>query len=453
MRIPIEEPASETTRRRLRRLICLVAAAVQLVLLAVYYWPRQKLPLGDERLYLRAVDSILQTGSSQLDVLWPPLYAWFLAPLVALADGEIWLVQAVQIVLWLSAIGLLGLATSRWTGRETAGWLAALLAVAYPPLAAFSHYLWPEVVHLLLLLGAALLLDLSRSKPAAAVGAGLLLALCIQTKALVTVFVPFVLAGLWFGLPRSRRVSTVLALLVALTLGLLPSLLDADRRGDRWKLSRSGWFNLWVGLGDVSRHEFEESIVADEYQRYLRSARSSKQRDRLLREKVLTRIEERGVVRTFAAQLGRQYFRLFDKDSFLTNQLPGGAAARGDAGYRGTPAILASAIRAVSYVSWGAILVLASWGIVLFPYRERPEGYWILAFLLIQCGLFLWLHVKTRYRIQMLPALLLFAAYALEWGRVRRYTSQRVALEASRAMVATGLSAAALWLAFGAELA
>lgn len=66
---------------------------------------------------------------------------------------------------------------------------------------------------------------------------------------------------------------------------------------------------------------------------------------------------------------------------------------------------------------WAAVLVLAAWGIVVFPYRSHRFGWWVLGFLVLQCALFLVLHVKTRYRVQMLPAFFFFAAYGAVWWR------------------------------------
>ncbi len=421
------------------------ALAVQALLLLVYYVPEAKRPLGDEKLYLRAVESIGTSGTSGLDSLWPPLYAWFLRPWLVVADGAPWAVQGVQIALWLATAWMIGLLTSRWTGRSRAGDLAALLAVVHLPLAAFAHYLWPEVLHLFLMLAAICCFDeaVRRRRAVWMVAAGLLLALCLHTKALLTPFVPLLILGSALLSPRGARGRTTTALLLGLALGLAPSLATGSQPG-----ARSGWFNLWLGLNDSSRHEFVDSIAEEEYRRYLDSARSSEARERLLREKVLDKVAADGVGTVLVRQLGRQYYRLFDKDSFLTIQLPGGRATSGGQGYPATPSWLAGAVRWLCYVGWAVLLAAFALGVALFSFQRYPAGRWVLVFMLGQLALFLLLHVKTRYRLQMLPAMFFFAAYALDRCARRRGEAGGAARYAAGASLAGAL----LWLAFAADV-
>ncbi len=221
-------------------------------------------------------------------------------------------------------------------------------------------------------------------------------------------------------------------------------------------LANSGLFNLWVGLNEVSSSDFRNSVVVDEYPRYMQSARSAKRRDLILEGKIEQLVRERGVWGTLSRQLRRQYFRLFDGDSFLTQQLAGGAVwERGD-GYRAGGSAVARLVAALSRASWGALLLFAAWGLACFPYGRRPFGWWVLGFLLAQCALFLLLHVKTRYRVQMLPGFFFFAAFGAArareaWQRWRGGGSVAPPAPATlwRSGLGLGLGGLLLFLAFG----
>ena len=104
----------------------LAAAAVHVVLLALYHWPAAKAPLGDERMYLRAAVAVAETGHSELASLWPPAYAWFLAPLVAAGGGAVWVVQLAQTAL----LGVAAYFVRRLVYRELDdAWAANLAAL------------------------------------------------------------------------------------------------------------------------------------------------------------------------------------------------------------------------------------------------------------------------------------------------------------------------------------
>ena len=229
-------------------------------------------------------------------------------------------------------------------------------------------------------------------------------------------------------------------LTATVAVGILPTALAQQRDFGRLMLADSGWFNLWIGLNEVSRREFVDSLVVEEYSRYRQAARSAPARSTIAREKIGALVAERGWWPLLRRQLGRQYHRLFARDSFLTHQLVGGVLwQRGD-GYRAGDSAVGHTLRWLSYGLWGAVLIGAGLGVGVFPYRRRPLGAWVLGFLLVQCALFLFLHVKSRYRVQMLPGLFFFAVYAAAWWR-------------SGGLRATWASGSRLRLAAGAILA
>jgi hypothetical protein len=392
---------------------------------------------------------VIEQGRSQLGSFWPPLYAWFLAPLIWAAGGSLWLVQLVQTALLVLCAWLLRDLIAMALEERWAADLGALFFLSYPPLVAYAHYLWPEILHLVLMLGAVWLLLRFGPLPAAAIGGGGLLALALQSKVLLLPLLPLLGLALWRSWPRGRRFTALVLLGATLALGVLPTLIAQRRDFGRWMLADSGSFNLWVGLNEASRDEFVDSVVVEEYQRYQRSARSSGARSRIAQEKIDDLVKERGWTRILRRQLGRQYHRLFDRESFLTRQLVGGEVwLRGD-GYRAGDSKAGYALRWASFGSWAVLLAAAAWGMALFPYRLRAAGRWVLGFLLVQCALFLVLHVKTRYRIQMLPALVFFAVYAAAWWRLRLVADDAPRLAPARAAAGLVLAGALIYLAFG----
>lgn len=433
------------------------AALVLFVHLALVFLDRPAAPrplFGDELTYHAAAGRLLAFGAADLDPLWPPLYPWFLAPLLALGGGSLFWVRAVQLALLGLAAFLLADLGKRWTGLHEAGALAAFLLLADPQVAAFAHYLWPETLHLALFLTALWMLvqageGKSRSTWIWAVGAGLALGLALLTKSLLAPFLPLLLAPLALAADRRRGfLAAGLALLTAAAV-VAPATWTNHRRGHGWVIADSSRFNLWVGLNDTSRRNLVGEIVGDEYQRYQESAATLPERNRILSSRIRALVEERGWPALLAAQLGRQPFRLFDKDSFFTDQLPGGALAARGFGYRDVPPALAAVLRGWSYLLYGAVLALAGWGFFRIVHRASPWWRVLLAFLAGNLVLFLFFHVKTRYRVQFLPVLDLYAAVAIAFWLGRRGEAVRERLGAAGWIGAGLVSAALLYWAFG----
>lgn len=430
-----------------------VVLLVQLVLAALDR-PAAPRPLfGDEITYRTAAGRLLAFGAADLDPLWPPLYPYFLAPLLALGGGSLFWVRAAQLaLLGLSAFLLADLA-KRWTGLPEAGLLAAFLLLADPQVAAFAHFLWPEILHLALFLAALRMLVQAgeaggRSRGAWAAGAGLGLGLALLTKSLLLPFLPLLLVPLAFAADRRRGLAAAgLALLVAAAV-VAPAAWSNHRRGHGWVVADSSRFNLWVGLSDTSRRNLVDEIVGEEYERYRESAPTLPERNRILSEKIRQLAEARGWGALLLSQLERQPFRLFHKDSFFTDQLPGGAIAAQGFGYRGVPVPLAAVLRGWSYLLYGVVLALAGWGIFRVVHRSSPWWRVLLLFLAGNLLLFLFFHVKTRYRVQILPVLDLYAAAALVFWLGGRGGALRERLGAAGRIGAGLISAALLYWAF-----
>jgi 4-amino-4-deoxy-L-arabinose transferase-like glycosyltransferase len=422
------------------------AMAVHVVLWWLYYHPQPKVLWGDEQRYLEAARGLLSGDPGwRPELLWPSLYVRFVAGLTAVAGGSLVAVQLAQTALLVLAGVLVGDLGRRLSGSTVAGFVAGWLCVAFPPLVAFAHYLWPELLHLFLWMAALWLLSSDRSGGPWMVVAGLCLGLALLTKSLLTPFLPVVVvavvvtgggrARLWRAVGRAALVSVTAVLVVA------PTVLSNWRAEGLPIIADSSAFNLWVGLNDRGRKAFSDEIVYRSYLAFSRSGSTFAERNRATRERVRRWFEHRTIADTLAGQAGRQYFRLLDKDSYLTEQLPGGAAFAQGRGYRAPHRLLATGLRWSAWVLYAAVLGLAPTGYLLWRFRSPVWVVVLLLFVAYNLVLFFWLHATPRYRVQLLPVLFLGCGAAVAWLQARRTVSG--------VRVAAAVVAALLLLFFG----
>ena len=420
-----------------------MAAALQAVLFALDTAARPRALWGDEIMYADLARRLAAGEDARIEPLWPPAYPRALAGLLALGGGSFLLVRCVQVALLGASALLLRDLAARLTGSAAAGTVAAALLLLDPQVGAFAHFLWPEVPHLFLFLFAAWILVARGDRPAWLATAGVVLGLALLTKSLLGPFLPVLLLPLVLG-AGLRGAGRAALVLVAAAATVAPTAVDNARRGAPL-IANSSLFNLWVGLNDRSRKDMVDEVVGDEYQRYLKSGDTAAARAQVLDARIRGLVRERGLSSLLRAQLGRQYYRLLDKDSFLTDQLPGGAISRLGYGYRGAPPAAAALLRTWSYALYAAVLVAAALGFAVAP----PRGPWhrvLVAFLVYNAAVFLVLHVKSRYRVAFLPVLYLQAGAFAGWclaARGSRASPSRVAWAASGAGAAL-----ALFLAF-----
>lgn len=408
---------------------------------AALFWiegsPSSRRLWGDEIMYRDLAARVSRGEAPEIDPLWPPLYVWFLGTAEHLGLSALHVVLAQIGMLLLAGAALFAL-VRRFTGSARAALWASALFLLDPQVQAFGHYYWPEALHLLLFLGVAWLLSCVAPRPSTLLLAGLLLGLALLTKSLLLPFVPVLLLPVLAQEDRRRGLGQAALVLLLALLVVAPTLVGNGHRHGSYVIADSSRFNLWVGLNDRSRRNLVGEIVGDEYLRYRESGRTLAERNAVLDGKLQGLLRERGLVELFLAQLRRQYFRLFDKDSFLTDQLPGGAIAAQGYGYAGTPAALQTLLRSWSYLAYALTLAAAGLGLFGLGLRGHPGLSAALAFLAYNLLLFLGLHVKTRYRLQFLPVLELLAGAALA-GAVG-YSRTRLALGLLAALVLLGLA-------------
>ncbi len=442
--------SDRTMNRRLSAFgIGLAAVSVHLWLAVVARLGGPRVLWGDEKTYLSSAVAVLQGDPSWWPApLWPPLYPQFLAGVLAVSGHNPVGITIVQTVLLFIVAAIFGDLVRRWTGARVAGISAFLMMAGFPPLAAFSRFLWPEVLHLVLVVAAVWVLVVRRESPLWLALAGVSLGLALLTKSILGPFVPVLLGAAFIGDRGPRRVLRLVVCVAAIAVVIGPVMGLQYRRVGLPVIADSSAFNLWVGLNDRGMKSFEDSFVAEAYAEYLAWEGTFSDRNARAYRQSLALIRERGLGQVLKVQFRRQYVRLFDKDCYLTEQIPGGAAVAQGSGFVSLGPRVSAGIRSVSYGTYALLLLTAPLGFLVWPFAQRRWPRVLLLFFLYNLALFLVLHVKSRYRIQFLPVFFLGSSAAIAWfeagfaGRVSlRPVIRRVA-------VAGVLSAILLWLAF-----
>jgi 4-amino-4-deoxy-L-arabinose transferase-like glycosyltransferase len=395
---------------------CLVVVAVQGGLWWLELGTEPRVLWGDEVTYLESAHRLLSGNRSWWpESLWPPLYPSFIAGVMWSGGGSLAAVQIAQSLLLVLVAVLLSELTRGLTGSRAAGLVAAGLTLGYPTLVAYCHYLWPEVLHLFLFSALLWVLALRWRSPAWCIVGGVALGLALLTKSLLLPFVPVLLAaaawrtGWRAALPRWALVVVAAAATVA------PTLVSPSRLPGSPAIGGSATFNLWVGLNDVGREHLRSDVVWSEYQKWLSGGSTHPERHRAVAAKIRRNLGERGVVAVVEEQLSKQYFRLFDVSSYLTDQLPGGPAAEWiGVGYGSAGPLLSSVLRGTAAAAYVALLVAVPGGFLLG--RSRSRWVRVLAtFIVFNLLIFIGLHVVTRYRIQMIPAAVVGVGCLVAW--------------------------------------
>ena len=400
---------------RLRWLVHAVGASaallVQAMLWSASYAFAARRPVGDEGRYLHEALAVWSGNAPPADFIWPPLQQWFLAPLVGPPDGALWLAQVAQTVLLVLCALLLRQIWRQLDPRPLVADIAAWLMLASPAVMAYGFFLWPEPLHLFLLLAAVWLLAChGRSLPAAAL-AGAAVGLALLSKSLLSGFWPLLVLPLLAWPPARSHWRSIIAFAIVVLVVTGPFLWRGWQATGRPLVADSAVYNLYVGLNDQWRSDYIRDRGGQYMHQYLESGSTPRERNRAFGQRISAELESRGLFTVLGERLGVQYFRLFSAKRTVLSQLPGAACA----GYLGAytvPAHWVTGIQLVTRAQYLLLLVLAAFGIVLWKRRSRL--FWLLMlFFAYQLALFLGLHVKARFLLPMLPFLSGFAASAL----------------------------------------
>jgi len=405
--------AHRGAERRWLVLGAVVWLSLHVFLLWLYYEPTIKPLIGDEYDYNRRALALLAGTSSTETFIWPPGQTWFIAAIYALAGQHLIAVQLAQIVLLAICTLLLVRLCGTLTDPRTA-WFAGALFALNPATLAHAHWLWPEVTHLVCLLGAlCLMFTPLRYLPSRAFAAGALIGLALLFKSLLGVFWPLLLL-VYLREDHARRSFAwipALAFLGGLLLATSPALWKGYAETGRPLIADSSIYNLYVGLRDMSRSDYIDEAGAPALKAFIESAPTPHERNSAYFDKIVALADHRGTITLLAERLGVQYFRLFNAKTLLVSQLPGPACS-GRLGAYANPST-APFVAGASHLAHTTTLALAAFGIVLWRRWRAPLALFSGAFIAYQLALYLGLHVMQRYLFQMLPFLCVFGGVLL----------------------------------------
>lgn len=367
--------------------------------------PTSRVLRGDEVRYRAEAISIADGVFPPPDFLWPPLQKWFLGSVYALLGDGWFPIAAIQTALFLASALLLRKLALRLGLGKVAADTAMGLFLLDPQIGSFAFFLWPEVVHLFLVLAALALLFPGRADLSwRDVGGGACLGLAILAKSVFGPLLPVLLLATTMGHgrpPGGRRLLRAARAAAGLALVVLPIVFWNGFRHGYWGMASGGVFNLWVGLNDPPGRLDYDSVVQRGLAMRQSSGRLPAEKNREIERLLGSEVRERGLFPILRAQLGKQYARLLDRNSFLTDQLPGGRWRPGE-----SPRAADRLLGAWGTSLYVLTLVLSSFGMALA--LSGSDIRRLALPLLVVCyglGLFLLLHAKTRYRVPFLPAL------------------------------------------------
>jgi 4-amino-4-deoxy-L-arabinose transferase-like glycosyltransferase len=337
-------------------------------------------------------------------LFYPPGYPYFVGCVLALFGSlaAVKTAQALLSALLIPAVGQLG---ARLFGGR-AGGLAALLTAVYPDLVWFSAHFWAETLFLTLLYGGlASLLSADEGRRESALAAGMLFGLAALTREPGLYFVP--IAVLFLARARRARRCAIALGLAALGTVAPWTVRNALVFHAFVPVSTFGPFNLWLGNTHQSRQE-----VYAEYARV--SGRIAKYRHTQARawEAIAARQPW-----WLLEKLRDEMPRFWEADSQALAHLRRGAYGA----VAGRHLRLAEAVFVLPYL---VALGLFALGLARAP---SSPGVWLLLALV---GYYVAIHVAShgfaRFRLPVMPILLLFAAAAVSGPRLGASLRRRV---------------------------
>jgi hypothetical protein len=353
-----------------------------------------------------------------LDLLWPPFYAWFLIPFTKIGNGWPVAVAIVQMGLQGTSAILFRALLTQATGSARVAAIGQAFFLLDPHLAAFAHYLWPETLHVFLLI---VFLWLVAVRPGRVwwLTAGITLGVLGLTKSFAQPFIPIVVLVLLRDLGWRQNIAQGVAIVALAFAIMLPTMVTNARREGVFIVADSSRFNLWVGLNQQGRRNVVDDIAGAEYLRYRASGDTFAERQRVLHERLSSFVADRGLAAIVRDQITKQYFRLFDHRKFLTEQLAGGPLPARGVGYVDADPRVSLLLRIWSVVVYATALTAAGPGLLATPLRRRP--WLIVLFLLLAYGLciFLGLEARSRFRLPLMLPVFAAAALSLARGKLR----------------------------------
>lgn len=391
---------------------------------------------GDEGYYVRGARS-LAAGKGYPGSLRPPGYPAFLAAALLAGGGELRAARIAQVLVALAGLAALFAIVRARFGTGAAS-LSSLLVALHPTLISFTHFLWAETLVTALVLAAFWCLDRAERtrRDGWLAAAGAALGAAALARDMLLLFVPVVLV--WVALARAprlgarvRRVALVVAPVVLLVAPWM--LRNQALLGRPFVLSTNGWFPIAVGNlipRDRVLGMAKENVA---FHRRYYAIEGELERDAFARTTALEAIAERQPW-WIARKLVRNTFYLFSTASQLKRFAKEGWLAPGweDVARRLT------SIEAVYYVITTALGIAALW---LVPGGRLK--ILVVALILFHWGIYVIANATHRFRVPLLPLLLLYVGPLLTGAGRRglrdrwRVAGAAACLAAFAAVVAT----------------
>lgn len=388
-------------------ILLLSSVLIQFLLFYFYYSPETKILAGDEERYLSTAKSILNGGDWHPHFLWPPLQPITIAFFLKLFGDSLIALQVFQYLLIILSAFIVRDITYKESQDHTAAQIAFAILLLLPSWLAYSQYLWPEVIHITLFLSIVWINLYCSPSLFWMILSGIIIGIALLYKNLLLAFIPFLfwpqLVNIFYGNKRLKQIFSILIQLFVMLIVLSPVMIKSKSNHDSWLISNSSAFNIYAGIKDEARQNFVNVKVAEIYGEYMRSGDGFEQREDFIKEKIQLEVEEKGYFKIFATQVKKQYFRLFDFNSFLSYQFKGNTAEGQINKYAhnlddGLPKLL------IAFDKFLYLLILtAALANIILYLKNSVASQQMLIFLFYNLGLFLLLHVKTRFILPMIP--------------------------------------------------
>ena len=416
-----KQNASATGKRRAALVPLLVLLAITLAVRLVYLSqissnPYFHFPIVDAQTYDEMAVRIA-AGEEPVPAPFyqPPLYPYFLGLLYALFGRDLLLVRLVQMAMGAANVWLLYLLGGRLFDRRV-GMAAALAFALYGTMLFYEGEILAPVliVFLNLLLAMAVLAALEKPSPPRALACGVLLGLSALAMSVVlplAIVIPLYAWRRWRGDTGSPRPWRRLALAAVFTSGLLLAIAPVTLRN--WRIghefvpiSTNAGINFYLSSGD----DYERKVAI----------RPGYEWDELLNEPIRLGIHKAGGQSAYFMNkaLGlivadpAGYARLLLRKLYLLAN--GNEIMRDQDIYpfrQYSPLLSLLVWKKWLAFPFGLLLPLALLGMALSLRRRIPGAGLPLLFILVHAVVLLAFFVTSRYRLNVLPFLVLFAAY------------------------------------------
>ncbi|VAW36171.1 hypothetical protein MNBD_GAMMA01-79 [hydrothermal vent metagenome] len=367
--------------------------------------------LGDEQRYLDTGLAIAAGGDWHPSPLWPPMQSVLIALFAKIFTNPLLPLQIFQYSLLLLSGFILKDIVFRETNNKLAAQLALAIMILYPSWLAYSQYLWPEVIHVTLFVAIIWINRYQYHSYKWMLLSGFLLGLAILFKSLLLLFVPFLYLPLLLNLRLDKALLKMTLSILVATLVIAPAAIKAHKMTGSWMVSNSSMFNLWVGLNDNKRQSFTNDIAAPMYHTYMDSADTDAQRNLIAKDNAIEKIQRDGYINTLVNQLSKQYFRLFDYQSFFSQQFQGEKNDNYVNKYKHRyDEPLVAIVLVFNNIFYLFGLIAMSFGLIV-SIKKSVIAQQFALFLLYTLALFALLHVKSRFRIPLQPLMAFYAGY------------------------------------------